>query len=242
MQLILMAVILVHKHTASARLNDYLYYLKILNAISLVIMATLTNIYTHTHTHIHTHSQQSRLHAQHGAAKVSQTIQLPTKKIPLSIYCQLMSPNMQFNQCRTSIRPQTSQLASQLRHARRMIAYDVCMYVRMYKISGRKQRNKQVHLSLRAAGQREDRVLQKYSVNFIKTANCLRANRPTGCIIASDALRLSFHCLICTRSGMQYMQIDLQLAAALKYQLYIVTRVQVLHEMPRTLDIQLQNY
>ena len=54
MQLILMAVILVHKHTASARLNDYLYYLKILNAISLVIMATLTNIYTHTHTHTHT--------------------------------------------------------------------------------------------------------------------------------------------------------------------------------------------
>ena len=51
-----MAVILVHKHTASARLNDYLYYLKILNAISLVIMATLTNIYTHTHTHTYTHT------------------------------------------------------------------------------------------------------------------------------------------------------------------------------------------
>ena len=97
-------------------------------------------MYTHTHSHTHTHTHTlTHTHTYTHSGNRDCMVQLKLhrlcdtdeKKIPLAIYCQLCHPIC------------SSIYLTLIRSEERTY---IRMCVRVYTISGRKQRNKQLHL------------------------------------------------------------------------------------------------
>ena len=104
------------------------YYLSILNMILVMDCLVHTHTHTHSHTHTYTHSGNRDCMVQ---LKLHRLCDTDEKKIPLAIYCQLCHPIC------------SSIYLTLIRSEERTY---IRMCVRVYTISGRKQRNKQLHL------------------------------------------------------------------------------------------------